>query len=77
VYSLRAREKPTASTPLAWEEVEAVVGSGDPGEVDFSSDEVLARYAEHGDLFAPVLELEQALPTASGSGGRRAGRRSR
>jgi bifunctional non-homologous end joining protein LigD len=77
VYSLRARERPTASTPLAWEEVEAVVGSGDPGEVDFSSDEVLARYAEHGDLFAPVLELEQALPTASGSGGRRAGRRSR
>ena len=77
VYSLRARDRPTASTPLAWEEVEAVMGSGDPGELDFSSDEVLARYAEHGDLFAPVLELEQALPTTSGSGGRRAGRRSR
>jgi bifunctional non-homologous end joining protein LigD len=68
VYSLRARERPTASTPLAWEEVEAVVGSGDPGELDFSSDEVLARYTDSGDLFAPVLELEQALP---GTGGRK------
>jgi bifunctional non-homologous end joining protein LigD len=77
VYSLRARERPTASTPLAWEEVEAVVGSGDPGELDFSSDEVLARVAEHGDLFAGVLEIEQALPTASGSGARPAGRRRR
>jgi len=77
VYSLRARERPTASTPLGWEEVEAVVGSGDPGELDFSSDEVLARVAEHGDLFAGVLELEQELPTASGSGARPAGRRRR
>ena len=77
VYSLRARERPTVSTPLAWEEVEAVLRSGDPGELDFGSDEVLARFAEHGDLFAGVLELEQALPTASGSGERRAGRRSR
>ena len=31
VYSLRARERPTVSTPLTWDEVEAVVGSGDPG----------------------------------------------
>jgi bifunctional non-homologous end joining protein LigD len=77
VYSLRARERPTASTPLAWEEVEAVVGSGDPGELDFSSDEVLARYTDRGDLFAGVLELEQGLPTASGSGARRAERRRR
>jgi bifunctional non-homologous end joining protein LigD len=62
VYSLRARERPTVSTPLTWEEVEAVRGSGDPDELVFTSDDVLARVAEHGDLFAPVATLEQALP---------------
>ena len=63
VYSLRARERPTVSTPLHWEEVEAVVESGDPDELTFTSDAVLARVAAHGDLFAPVVQLEQALPT--------------
>jgi bifunctional non-homologous end joining protein LigD len=62
VYSLRARPQPTVSTPLRWEEVEAVVESRDPDDLVFSSDEVLERVAEHGDLFSPVLELEQALP---------------
>jgi bifunctional non-homologous end joining protein LigD len=63
VYSLRARPEPTASTPITWDEVEAVRASGDPDDLVFTSDEVLARVAEHGDLFAPVLELEQVLPT--------------
>jgi bifunctional non-homologous end joining protein LigD len=62
VYSLRARERPTVSTPLEWDEVEAVLRSRDPDELAFTSDEVLARVAEHGDCFAPVLELEQELP---------------
>jgi bifunctional non-homologous end joining protein LigD len=62
VYSLRARERPTASTPLSWDEVEAVTESRDPDDLDFTSDEVLARVEEHGDLFAPVLDLRQALP---------------
>ena len=57
VYSLRAREQPTVSTPLTWDEVE----DGDL-ELVFETDDVLARVAEHGDLFAPVLELEQELP---------------
>jgi bifunctional non-homologous end joining protein LigD len=65
VYSLRARERPTVSTPVRWEEVEGLVESGDPDELAFTSDATLARVAEHGDLFAPVLELEQALPTAA------------
>jgi bifunctional non-homologous end joining protein LigD len=63
VYSLRARERPTVSTPLRWEEVEAVIESGDPDDLAFTSDQTLERVAEHGDLFAPVLELEQPLPT--------------
>ena len=58
VYSLRARERPTVSTPLTWEEVEA----GDPDALVFEADEVLERAEEHGDLFAPVVDLEQALP---------------
>jgi bifunctional non-homologous end joining protein LigD len=62
VYSLRARDRPTVSTPLGWDEVEAVVASEDPEELAFTSDEVLARVAEHGDLFAPVATLEQRLP---------------
>ncbi len=62
VYSLRARERPTVSTPVTWEEVEAVLRSRDPDELAFTSDEVLSRVAEQGDCFAPVLELEQELP---------------
>jgi bifunctional non-homologous end joining protein LigD len=58
VYSLRARERPTVSTPLAWDEVEA----GDPDALVFEAEDVLARVEEHGDLFAPVEQLEQRLP---------------
>ena len=62
VYSLRARERPTVSTPVTWDEVEAVLRSRDPEDLAFTSDDVLARVAAHGDRFAPVLELEQELP---------------
>ncbi len=62
VYSLRAREQPTASTPLMWDEVEATAESGDADELRFEAGAVLDRIDEHGDLFAPVLELEQELP---------------
>jgi bifunctional non-homologous end joining protein LigD len=64
VYSLRARAEPTVSTPLLWEEVEAVVESRDPDDLVFTSADVLDRVAEHGDCFAGVLELEQRLPDA-------------
>ena len=56
VYSLRARERPTVSTPLDWGEL------ADPGALTFESDEVLERLAGDGDRFAPVLELRQELP---------------
>ncbi len=62
VYSLRARERPTASTPLTWEEVEAAADTGDGASLVFEAAQVLERVERHGDLFAPVLELEQALP---------------
>ena len=62
-YSLRARPEPTVSTPVTWDEVEACAGSGD--ELRFTSDQVLARVDEFGDLFADVLTVEQTLPTPS------------
>jgi bifunctional non-homologous end joining protein LigD len=62
VYSLRARERPTVSTPVAWEEVERVAESGDGSSLVFEAGDVLERVKQHGDLFAPVLELEQELP---------------
>ena len=62
VYSLRCRERPWASTPLLWEEVEELADDGDPDSVKFEAEQVLERVAEHGDLFAPVLELKQELP---------------
>jgi bifunctional non-homologous end joining protein LigD len=60
VYSLRARERPTISTPVTWDEVEA--GSKGKDELRFEADDVLKRIEKHGDLFAPVLELKQTLP---------------
>ena len=64
VYSLRARDFPTVSTPITWEEVEAVLDSREPDDLVFDSAAVLARVAEHGDLFAPVEALEQELPSS-------------
>ena len=56
VYSLRARERPTVSTPLQWSELD------DPDALVFEAADVLERVERHGDLFAPVVELEQELP---------------
>jgi bifunctional non-homologous end joining protein LigD len=58
VYSPRARERPTVSTPLTWEEV-----AGDAASLVFTTDDVLARVARDGDLFAPVATLRQTLPS--------------
>ncbi len=62
VYSLRAREQPTASTPIAWKEVERALDKDDADSLVFEAGDVLKRVEKHGDLFAPVLELEQELP---------------
>ncbi len=62
VYSLRAKARPTVSTPLTWDEVEAIHESGDPDSAVYDSEDVLARVEEHGDLFEPVLSLKQKLP---------------
>jgi bifunctional non-homologous end joining protein LigD len=51
-YSLRAREHPTASTPVSWDEVAACRA---PEDLFFTAPDVLARVEEHGDLFAPLV----------------------
>jgi bifunctional non-homologous end joining protein LigD len=63
VYSLRARPRPTVSAPLRWEEVEAIqAGSGSElGAIDAAT--ALRRVEADGDLFAPLLSLEQPLPS--------------
>jgi bifunctional non-homologous end joining protein LigD len=62
VYSLRAHERPTASTPVEWDEVRAALEAGDPAKLAFEAPEVLERVRARGDLFAPVLSLVQRLP---------------
>jgi len=59
-YSLRARPRPTVSTPVTWDEVQACAD----GAVDlvFEAADVLARIERLGDLFEPVVTIEQELP---------------
>ncbi len=62
VYSLRAKEQPTVSTPVTWKEVEMCLKKKKAELLTFTSDQVLERVAEHGDLFEPVATLKQKLP---------------
>lgn len=63
VYSVRARELPHVSTPLAWEELREAHASGTAHRLRFTPVEALARVADLGDLFAPMLGSAQALPS--------------
>jgi len=62
VYSLRAKELPTVSTPLTWKEVEAGLYKKDRQLLAFTSDQVLKRVDKFGDLFDPINTLKQKLP---------------
>ena len=62
VYSLRAKERPTVSTPVEWGEVERCLKKNDPKLLVFDSNDVLKRVEKKGDLFEPVLSLRQKLP---------------
>ncbi|MGY1986490.1 non-homologous end-joining DNA ligase [Blastococcus sp. SYSU DS0669] len=62
-YSLRARAGATVSTPIGWDEVDAVRdGSLDPAELRFTTDQVLARVEEYGDLFDVAGAVRASLP---------------
>ena len=62
VYSLRAREHPTVSTPVTWEEVERALKKKDAGLLVFEASQTIARFEKKRDLFEPLLELKQKLP---------------
>jgi bifunctional non-homologous end joining protein LigD len=62
VYSVRAGERPTISTPVSWDEVRAAHDAGEPEQLTFDTDQVLARIESLGDLFAPLTSLKQTLP---------------
>jgi bifunctional non-homologous end joining protein LigD len=62
VYSLRAKQRPTVSTPVTWEEVAGALKKTDSALLTFEFDEALHRVEQMGDLFAPVIELKQKLP---------------
>ena len=62
VYSLRARKRPTVSTPVSWEEVKRALKKKDATLLVFEAPQVLERVERMGDLFEPVLKLKQKLP---------------
>ena len=62
VYSLRAMDEPTASTPVTWSEIRRAAKDRDPAALRFNCDELVQRIAKHGDLFEPVRTLKQKLP---------------
>jgi bifunctional non-homologous end joining protein LigD len=62
VYSLRARELPTASIPLRWREVERAAKRGEAEKLRFEIPDAIERFEKEGDLFEPVLNLKQRLP---------------
>ncbi|MEP6777668.1 MAG: non-homologous end-joining DNA ligase [Chthoniobacterales bacterium] len=62
VYSLRAKDHPTVSTPVTWDEVKTALKKKDVKLLTFTSDRTLARVEKLGDLFAPMNELKQKLP---------------
>src|SRR3954470_14301174 len=62
-YSLRARTRPTVSTPVEWDELDRALRKNDPDLLTFETADVLKRVKRKGDLFAPVLRLKQKLPT--------------
>jgi bifunctional non-homologous end joining protein LigD len=66
VYSLRAREQPTVSTPVSWDEVERAASDGTAG-LSFDASEVLERVSAMGDLFSGVVSRRQEIPAGAAS----------
>jgi bifunctional non-homologous end joining protein LigD len=61
-YSLRAREHPTVSTPVTWEEIETALRKKKADLLVFEAADVIKRVEKLGDLMAPALKLKQRLP---------------
>ena len=65
VYSLRAKAKrPFVAMPVSWSELEKALKKRDADALFFGPQAALKRVKKVGDLFAPVLKLQQSLPQA-------------
>jgi bifunctional non-homologous end joining protein LigD len=65
VYAMRARpDEPFISMPIAWDELARVVKRGDQKLLYFTPAAAIKRIKRMGDLFEPILTLEQTLPSA-------------
>jgi bifunctional non-homologous end joining protein LigD len=62
VYSLRAKDQPTVSTPVTWDEVVKCLKKKDANLLVFPAGKVVQRVEKMGDLFEPVETLKQKLP---------------
>jgi len=67
-YSLRARERPTVSMPVSWDELAAAAKARKPQRLVFEAGDAVQRAEKLGDLFEPVLKLKQKLPAARSLG---------
>jgi len=61
-YSLRIADRPTASTPVSWDEVEEALEGEDHSALTFEAPAVLERVAGGLDHYAPSLTVHQELP---------------
>jgi bifunctional non-homologous end joining protein LigD len=61
-YSLRARPRPTVSTPVTWDEIDA---AADGAPLSFEAADVLDRLDDLGDLWEPTATMQQELPLPS------------
>ncbi len=66
-YSVRAKQRPTVSTPVRWEELAEAVQRSDGSLLVFEMADVLERVAADGDLFEPVLTTRQSLGQGASS----------
>ncbi|MGI8437291.1 MAG: non-homologous end-joining DNA ligase, partial [Chthoniobacterales bacterium] len=65
VYAVRAKGgRPFVSLPITWKELERAVKRKDEASLFFTPAAARKRIKKSGDLFAPVLTLEQKLPAA-------------
>ena len=62
VYSVRALDHPSVSTPVTWDELDRALYAKDASLLRFGPNEALERVDRLGDIHAPVLELRQELP---------------
>jgi bifunctional non-homologous end joining protein LigD len=64
VYAMRAKQpEPFISMPITWEELAKTVNRGDQHSLFFSPAAAIKRIERIGDLFEPVLTLQQTLPS--------------